>query len=305
MTNRINKVIKVATRKSPLAMAQTKMVIKTCENLFPNLNFEIVAIASQGDKDLNRPLHGFSQVGIFVKELETALINHDADCAIHCLKDLPAPIDERFSLPCYLPREEVDDVLLYLKTLPWEKIKKVATGSMRRKIFLSKVYPAWEFEELRGNINTRITKLIDGESDAIVLALAGLNRLKGVNEENIFKGQLEKLKIFNFPFVNIIPAPSQGCLVVECLKTNQPIKKLMSQLNHPPTQIAVELERRVMQILEGSCRSPLGCLASIEDKEIVVAVMMERNGNILKSTRRAKIGEHQYLPEQLGKDLLK
>ncbi|XP_060085874.1 porphobilinogen deaminase-like [Ylistrum balloti] len=317
------KKIRVATRKSPLALAQTKMIIREFKKILPMLDWEIVFVLSHGDMDMGRPLHGFSQVGVFVKALENALLKGEADCAIHCLKDIPSPIDPRFILPCCFKRETVEDVILYRKGFDFKKIQKVSTGSLRRRAFLGETFPQWTFEELRGNINTRISKLVNKEAESIVLAQAGISRLKcfeieevEVNQKKdnlLFKENLDKVIVQTLPTSTLLPAPGQGCLVIQCLKIQQEenvssLPALLNRLHHEETWEAVGLERKVMEIIEGGCRSPLGCFARKVDQEWIVEAILERDGMITRSKRqlaKEQLSERKdQLIQQVTQDLL-
>lgn len=324
------KTIKIATRKSPLALAQTHSIIALLKNYYPQIKFTTIPLTSLGDED-SRSLQNFSEIGIFVKTLENALFQEEADCALHCLKDLPAPMTDSFVLPCYLPREEVNDALICRKK-DWREatdheilsqIKIIATGSSRRRIFLKHHYPNWEFIGLRGNINTRLRKLLHQHDDmeGVILAQVGIRRLHdycrnhfdplltdtdqdGYNE---FIDHINQLRIIPISTDVLLPSPGQGILVFQCRIQDTETTSLLKKLNHPLTEKLAVIEREVMMKVEGGCRTPLGVWAhetshkSSLKRKILIEAIMERDGVIASITNENYIEEfNSNSPTQLS-----
>ena len=240
--------IKIGTRTSPLALAQTHIVIKELEKIYKD-PIEIVSMETQGDRILNQSLSEFGGKGLFTKELEEALLEGRIDCAVHSLKDMSTLISKDLEIAAVLEREDPRDAFLSphyqsLEDLPHGAV--VGTASLRRQAFIAHYYPHLKSQLIRGNVGTRIEKMKEGPFDGIILALAGLKRLK-------IEDQIKQiLEIHHF-----IPAPAQGILAVECLKNNKKIKELLSSINHGPTLFASQMERLFLSTLEGSCKTPL------------------------------------------------
>jgi hydroxymethylbilane synthase len=251
---------RAATRKSPLALWQTSSVCAQLQNLYPQHQFEQHPLSTRGDEVLDRSLSKIGGKGLFIKELEHALLAHEADFAVHSLKDVPVDLNPRFCLPAMLKREDPRDAFVSIhyahpRDLPVGAC--VGTSSLRRVMQLQRNYPHLTFLPLRGNINTRINKLINGEFnaefDAIVLAHAGLLRL----------GLTEHIKHV-FSIEEMLPAPGQGALVIECLSDRADVQQLLVPLHDSITASTVMAERYVSEGLGGSCSTPLGAHAWID-----------------------------------------
>lgn len=262
-------------------MAQTRQVASLLQQLYPQVEVLVIEVSSTGDESLGTPLHKFSEVGVFVKSLERALLDDKADCALHCLKDMPEPIDKEFALVAYLKREQVADVLITKKGVQAGMLKQVATGSLRRRSFLKQGFPNWTFTELRGNINTRIRKVLSGEVEATILAQVGIERLRlELEQHSDFFNDLSQLDITPLPLELLPPAPGQGCLVLQCLQDRREkiheLTKMLSALNDPVTEFVVGLERNIMHLVEGGCRTPLGVWARVEKDNLKILAKMEK-----------------------------
>jgi len=246
------KKLKMGTRGSPLAMAQSLEFAQSLQNKHPGLEIESVVITTSGDRIQDRFLNEEGGKGLFVREIEEALLKREIDFAVHSLKDLPADLPPDLSLPCLPKRLHYEDVLITqngtkLADLP--QGAKIGTVSLRRRIQLARRRPDFKFELLRGNIDTRIRKLGEGEFDGIVLALAGIQRL-GVTG-------------LAMEILPIVPAPGQGCLAIEIHRENHELSKMLEVLHDLDTQTAVVAERRVMKGLGGDCNLPMGALGQV------------------------------------------
>ncbi len=249
----------VGTRGSPLALRQTQIFVESLQKIHPDFKYEVKQITTSGDRIRDRFLSTVGGKGLFVKEIEEALIREEIDFAVHSFKDLPALIPQDLTIGCYPKRMEPWDVLVSQKKIQPEKLKSGAllgTTSLRRRSQLKRINPHLRFEILRGNIDTRLKKLKEGQFDAIVLAKAGLQRLG--------------LELTQATDLNIVPAPGQGALAVEIRMEDNGLKKLLSPLHDPETQLEIQAERRMMRALAGNCNLPLGALARVQGGQIVL-----------------------------------
>ena len=247
--------IKVGTRKSPLALKQTEIVIDSIKHKFPELNFNIVPISTLGDKILNKPLVEFGGKGVFISEFEELILNGSIDLAVHSAKDMPLRLADNLDIVYVPKRANHKDVLITPKDITYSKDDTftIGTGSIRRKYQLSKMYPKADFKNIRGNIETRLDKLKNGEYNAIVLASAGLERLN-INEED-----------FNFRYLTseeCLCAGCQGIITVEGLK-NSPIARILSSAEDHTTRMNFHIERGIMKIIGNGCHDCVGVHSNI------------------------------------------
>lgn len=247
--------IKVGTRKSPLALKQTEIVIDSIKHKFPELNFNIVPISTLGDKILNKPLVEFGGKGVFISEFEELILNGSIDLAVHSAKDMPLRLADNLDIVYVPKRANHKDVLITPKDITYSKDDTftIGTGSIRRKYQLSKMYPKADFKNIRGNIGTRLDKLKNGEYNAIVLASAGLERLN-ITEED-----------FNFRYLTseeCLCAGCQGIITVEGLK-NSPIARILSSAEDPTTRMNFHIERGIMKIIGNGCHDCVGVHSNI------------------------------------------
>ena len=245
--------IRIATRKSALALWQAEFVKARLEQAHPGLVVTLVPMVSRGDKLLDSPLSKIGGKGLFVKELETALLENEADIAVHSMKDVPMDFPEGLGLFCICEREDPRDAFVSntyasLDALP--KGSVVGTSSLRRQAQLLTRRPDLEIRFLRGNVNTRLAKLDAGEYDAILLACAGLQRLG-----------LEARIASRLTAPAWLPAPAQAAVAVECLATDAAAIALFAVLDHAPTRTCVEAERAMNLALHGSCHVPVAAFA--------------------------------------------
>ena len=264
--------IRIATRFSPLAMLQTKEVIKKIHHHHPTCACEVIKIESDGDLT-DTPLHMIGGKGLFVSKLEQALDNDIADIAIHSLKDVPASLDKKFTIAATLPREEVEDVLLLrdkLNISDLSKKLKIATSGPRRKAQLLGINSGFNIVPIRGNIQTRIDKMTSENLDGLIVAKAALNRLK-IAHPNIYIFSQEEM----------LPAASQGAIGIEVIEENleAEINNLLQSINDNLTFQATEIERTVVAALQGNCLSPISALCKINDQDVELKVRVSnQNG---------------------------
>ncbi|SEM60068.1 hydroxymethylbilane synthase [Chryseobacterium taichungense] len=248
------KSIRIGTRNSALALWQAREVARHLQN--SNYLTEIVPIVSSGDKNLHQPLYALGITGVFTRDLDIALLNDEIDIAVHSLKDVPTNLPENLEIVAYLERDYPQDVLIRKDSARDKEFHelKLATSSLRRRAFWLKNFPNAEFSDIRGNIQTRLKKLEEGDFDATILSLAGIKRMKmDIDYEMI-------------PFM--IPAPSQGVIAVAGHSDKKEINEILGMINHKPTQICVEMERNFLNTLEGGCTAPIGAFAEIFDDQI-------------------------------------
>jgi len=270
--------IRVASRPSKLAVTQTKQVIEILQKENPSVNFELQTFKTEGDKDYISKLTDFGGVGVFVKELESALLEGKADIAVHSLKDVPSVQPEGLCLASFPRRENPNDVLLTRDNWPLLEMPDgfvVGTGSPRRVVQLKALRKDAVFSEIRGNIETRLKKLHDGEYDAIVLAAAGLNRL-GIEFDEFLALDID----------HFIPAVGQGALAIECRSDDVLSKKIAMSVNHQKTEISVKAEREFMRVIEGGCKLPMAAYAYYFNRDLFFNAMVGdvETGRYLKRT---------------------
>lgn len=257
--------IKIATRVSPLALLQTHQVIDLIKSLAGNYECAIVPIQSEGDLN-DSPLHLIGGKGLFVSKLEAALANQDADIAVHSLKDVPAILAPEFKIAATLPREDYLDVILLREGLVYADLKsghRIGTSGPRRKSQLLALNPDLSIVPIRGNIQTRINKIMSENLDGLIVAKAALNRL-----------QIQHPNLHVFSESEMLPAASQGAIGIEICNTNvQPgILEILSNINCQETFRATRIEREIVAALEGSCLSPISALGTIANQKLYLQV---------------------------------
>ena len=245
--------LRIATRKSPLALWQTEHVADRLRALHPDLTIELVPLSTRGDEVLDRSLAAVGGKGLFLKELEEAMLRGDADCAVHSLKDVPMALEGPFALPAILERADHADAFVSnrydgIDALP--PGARVGSSSLRRQAQLRALRPDLELVDLRGNVNTRLAKLDAGDYDAILLACAGLQRL-GFDAR--IRARLDAPAW--------LPAPAQGAIAIECREDDASTRALVAALNHAPTRACAEAERAMNRALHGSCQVPVAAFA--------------------------------------------
>lgn len=306
------KLLRIATRKSQLALCQAELVKQALLKHFPDLEISFVPLSTSGDQLLAEPLAAIGGKGLFIKEIEEALLDNRADIAVHSMKDMPVQITPHLEIPAYLEREDPRDVLVSLKYKHLSDIpsnNKIGTASLRRQNMVKYHYPHLITETLRGNVNTRLSKLDDGLYDAIILAAAGLKRL----------GLTDRIQSY-FSITESLPAVGQGIIGVQCRENDDKTKQMLLLLDHTPTRLCLLAERALNKTLGGSCHAPIGgyavidtdqnnkerlylrgCVYSIDGK---ICLKSEASGNIKNI---AKIGQKvaDDLLNQGADDILK
>ena len=290
--------IRIATRKSALALWQAEYVKTRLEQAHPGLSVTLVPMVSRGDKLLDSPLSKIGGKGLFVKELETALLEQEADIAVHSMKDVPMDFPEGLGLFCICEREDprdafVSNTFASLEALPAGSV--VGTSSLRRQAQLLTRRPDLQIRFLRGNVNTRLAKLDAGEYDAIILAAAGLIRLG-------FAGRITS----SISVEDSLPAGGQGAVGIECRSADSEIHALLAPLHHADSAVRVTAERALNKHLNGGCQVPIACYAVLEGEQVWLRGLVgdPKGGLLLSADGRAPQGEAQALGVQVAQALL-
>ena len=262
--------LRIATRKSPLALWQTGHVAARLRAAHPGLEVVLVPLSTRGDEVLDRSLAAIGGKGLFLKELEVAMQRGEADCAVHSLKDVPMELDPGFAIAAILERADPADAFVSprfdaLEALPGGAV--VGTSSLRRQAQLRAVRPDLQLRDLRGNVNTRLAKLDTGDYDAIVLACAGLQRL----------GLDARIRARLAP-PRWLPAPAQGAIAVECRDGDAATHALFEALDHAPTRTCVTAERAMNRALHGSCHVPVAAFATLDGERLHLAGLVGDSG---------------------------
>ncbi len=290
--------IRIATRKSALALWQAEYVKARLEASHPGLKVSLVPMVSRGDKLLDAPLAKIGGKGLFVKELETALLENEADIAVHSMKDVPMEFPEGLGLYCICEREDPRDAFVSnrfdsLDALPPGSV--VGTSSLRRQAQLLARRPDLKIQFLRGNVNTRLAKLDAGEYDAIILAAAGLIRL----------GFGERIRS-SIGVDESLPAGGQGAVGIECRTGDSEVHALLACLNHAPTATRVVAERALNKRLNGGCQVPIACYAVLEGEQLWLRGLVgQPDGTLLlRAEGCAPAAEAEALGVQVAEELL-
>ena len=288
--------LRIASRRSKLAMVQTLWVKEQLEKNIPDLEVSIEAMATQGDKILDVALAKIGDKGLFTKELEAQMLVDQADIAVHSLKDLPTNLPSGLKLGCITKREDPADALVVneknncfnLESLPAGSI--VGTSSLRRLAQLRNKFPHLKFKDIRGNVITRIEKLDSGEFDCIILAAAGLKRLG-------FESRIHQI----IPKEISLHAVGQGALGIECKSEDKKVMKIINVLEDKPTSQRCLAERAFLRELEGGCQVPIGVNSSIKDEKLYLTGMVASiDGERL--IKDQSVGDTNN-PEEVGKQL--
>lgn len=283
--------LRIATRKSPLALAQAEEVRALLGG------GEILGMTTSGDKFLGQPLSEIGGKGLFTKELEEALLAGTADIAVHSMKDMPTVLPEGLVVSCVLPREDVRDVLIcndYATIADLPDGASFGTSSLRRAAQVLHLRPDLNIVPLRGNVQTRISKIGQGVAVATMLARAGLNRLK-----------LTEVPAHNIPVTECFPAVAQGAIGIECRKGDARILELLAKLNCASTMAAITCERAFLKVLDGSCRTPIAGYARLEGSEIIFeGLIANPDGTNLRRTKiSGAVADAELLGREAGEAL--
>ena len=294
----INKVLKIATRNSPLALWQAEFVKSRLQFFYPDLEVELVKMTTQGDKILNTPLSKIGGKNLFIKELEVGMLEGRADIAVHSMKDVPYELPTEFEVGAILERENPFDAFVSndfdnISELP--QGSRVGSCSLRRIVQLKALRPDLVILDLRGNVNTRLRKLDNGEYDAIILACAGLIRLGFEDRIN------QHLDVEQF-----LPAVGQGALGIEIRKGDKSISTLIEPLINKQTMNEVSAERAMNSTLEGGCSVAIGAYATSNETELQLRGMVGNvdSGDILKVEECAPLSKPKELGEMVANKLL-
>lgn len=284
--------IRIATRKSPLALVQAEEVVTRL-----GVTCEIVGMTTSGDKFLGQPLSEIGGKGLFTKELEEALLSGQTDIAVHSMKDMPTVLPDGLVIACVLPREDVRDVLISPHAKHISDLVEGATfgtSSLRRATQILHLRPDLKIVPLRGNVQTRITKIEQGVADATMLARAGLNRLKITN-----------IAAHDIPVTECLPAVAQGAIGIECRADDTKILELLAKIHCPETMAAITCERAFLRVLDGSCRTPIAGYARIEEGIIQFAGLIANpDGTNLRRTHiSGAIADAEKLGKEAGEKL--
>lgn len=294
----MKKKIVIATRESQLALWQANKVKNQLEDLYPDITIELLGMTTKGDQILDSPLSKIGGKGLFVKELETALLDKRADIAVHSMKDVPMHFPEGLGLAVICEREDPTDAFVSntynsIQSLPAGSI--IGTSSLRRSCQLRMQRPDLIVKDLRGNVNTRLRKLDAGEYDAIILATSGLLRL---DMENRIRQRI--------PAETSLPAGGQGALGIECRSDDNDILDLLAPLRHEETTIRVTAERAVNERLNGGCQAPIACYATLDADTLRIRGLVGSpdGSQMLQAEIHGPKGEAKSLGVQLAEDLL-
>lgn len=270
-----NKTIRIGTRDSELALWQAYTVQKQLQDL--GYKTEIVAVKSDGDIILDKPLYELGITGIFTKTLDVAMISGKVDIAVHSMKDVPTVLPQGIVQAAVLERANTLDILIHKGNLDFlENSGTIATGSLRRQAMWLNQYPNHTVVNLRGNVNTRMQKLKDNDWNGAIFAAAGLERIN-----------LKPDSFINLDWM--IPAPAQGAMVVVAMAEDFFTLDALSQLNHVETEICTYIERQFLKTLEGGCTAPIGALAKYNEKEDI----LEFSGVLLSIDGKQKLEIHK------------
>jgi len=292
------KLVRIATRKSALALWQAEFVKAELERFHTDVRVELVPMSTQGDIILDTPLAKIGGKGLFVKELEQAMLDGRADIAVHSMKDVPVEFPEGLELHTICEREDPRDAFVSnnfanLNALPQGAI--VGTSSLRRQCQIKALRPDLDIRDLRGNVNTRLGKLDDGQYDAIILAAAGLIRLE---MESRIADYIE-------PEVSL-PANGQGAVGIECRIDDEVTKALLAPLEHTQTRIRVNAERAMNRYLEGGCQVPIGAYALVDGEQVHLRGLVGAvdGSEILRDEVTGHVNDAEKLGTELAKKLL-
>jgi|TARA_B110000977_G_scaffold115659_1_gene149445 hydroxymethylbilane synthase len=292
-------ILRIATRKSKLALWQAHFIKAELQRFHPGLTVELLGITTKGDKILDVPLAKVGGKGLFVKELEQAMLEGRADIAVHSMKDVPMEFPEGLGLAVICAREDPTDAFVsnhfnYLEELP--KGAKVGTSSLRRQLQIKALRPDLQLLDLRGNVNTRLAKLDAGEYDAIILASAGLMRLD-------FHHRIQS----RLTDAQCLPAGGQGAVGVECRLEDAATKALLAPLHHKDSADRVMAERALNKRLEGGCQVPIACFAELEGDQLWLRGLVgEVDGSrVLTTEIRGPRADAETLGIAAAEDLLR
>jgi hydroxymethylbilane synthase len=290
--------IRIATRKSPLALWQAEYVAAELERIYPDIKTELVKMVTRGDKILDAPLAKVGGKGLFVKELEQGILEGTADIAVHSMKDVPVEFPEGLHLAAILKREDPTDAFVANRYASLDDLPanaRIGTSSLRRQCQIKERFPQAEILPLRGNVNTRLAKLDAGDYDAIILASAGLKRL----------GMSDRIKQALDTAISL-PAIGQGAIGIECRAGDAEINRILSALYDVETGICVTAERAMNRRLNGGCQVPIAGFAEIRDGQLFMRGLVGNpDGSVLyRSERTGSLEQAEAIGLSIAEDLL-
>jgi hydroxymethylbilane synthase len=285
--------IRIATRKSALALWQARHVAAVLQELPEVSDTELLPMSTKGDEILDRSLQKIGGKGLFIKELEIAMQRGEADLAVHSMKDVPARMPDGFCLAATMARANHKDALITRDGLRLDQLPQnacIGSSSLRRQAQLKMLRSDLRVEALRGNVNTRLAKLENGDYDAIVLAAAGLERL-----------ELDHHISHQFLPSEMLPAAAQGVLGIECLANNAELRAILEQLTDPVTMQTTTAERTIARVLDASCQSPVAAYATVSNGTLVLTALVAHPDG--SESIRDSISGNASDAEQLGETL--
>jgi len=290
--------IRIATRKSALALWQANHVAAVLRELPEVSGTELLPLSTKGDEILDRSLQKIGGKGLFIKELEVAMQAGEADLAVHSMKDVPAEMPDGFCLAATMSRANHRDALVTrdgkrLEELPQKAC--IGSSSLRRQAQLKMLRPDLRVEPLRGNVNTRLAKLENGDYDAIILAAAGLERL-----------ELDHHISQQFLPSEMLPAAAQGVLGIECLENNTQLREVLGKLSDPETVLTTAAERTIARVLQASCQSPVAAYASISNQSLALTALVAHpdGSRFIRESISGDADDAERLGESLAAQLL-
>jgi len=291
-------VVRIGTRGSNLALVQTNLVIKEINRIQPELKCEIIIINTMGDKILDKPLLEFGGKGVFVTEFEEALINHEIDLAVHSAKDMPMELADGLEIVGVLKREDPRDVLISMKAVSIESMESAVIGSssLRRKIQIEQLLDNVNCISLRGNVNTRLRKLSEGQYNGIILAAAGIKRL---GLDNVAEYEYRYLD-----FDEMVPSGGQGIIAVEG-RSGSKFDQIINNISNKKAAMELEIERRALNLFGAGCHEPIGVFSEVEENEVTIRIIKEVQGKIFRETGKAETKHRLDFVEHLVKQMTK
>lgn len=288
----------IGTRQSLLALWQSNHIASLLRKQYPDCQVTLKKIVTKGDRILDVPLAQIGGKGLFTKEIETELLDGTVDLAVHSLKDMPTVLPEGLCLTAITTRANVGDAFVSNKYASFSELPQGAvlgTSSLRRKAQLLAVRPDLKIVDLRGNVDTRLRKLDEGQMDAIILAAAGLERL----------GHADRIREI-IPTTVCLPAVGQGALAIECRSDNKEVREMLAFLNDLPTKQATDAERAFLGLIEGGCQVPIGVHAEVENDNVKIeAVIASLDGSkVLRNNITGPAVNAADLGRKLGQQML-
>jgi hydroxymethylbilane synthase len=299
--DRLQQRLVIATRGSPLALAQSDMVGAWLARQRPELRIARQVLRTSGDRFLDRNLSEIGGKGLFTKELDEALLARAADLAVHSMKDLPTQLPDGLVLAGMMPREDAREVFIAIAGGGIADLAhgaRIGTSSLRRAAQMRHRRADLSIVPFRGNVETRLRKMRDGEADATLLALAGLRRL-GLAQGDSYPGGI------TLSTDEMLPAPAQGAIGIVCRENDATLRATIAALNHGPTAIAVTAERAALAALDGSCRTPIAALARLTGGglSLRVAIFTPDGGRLLETSREGAVADADRLGHDAGSEL--